>query len=66
MSIRGERHIVPAIVAIIGIAAMLVLVYLMLSIGADFLAWLLGGSSGGTPVIEAVLKMAEIQLPFFV
>jgi hypothetical protein len=65
MSERGERHIVPAIVAIIGIVATLVLLYLILSIGAGFLAWLLGGTSGGTPAVAAVSNLAEIQLRFF-
>lgn len=65
MNKEGESHAVPAIVAIIGIIATLVLIYLILSISASFIFWLLGGPSGGTPAITFASKMVDINSHFF-
>jgi preprotein translocase subunit SecE len=49
MDKRRESHIIPALVAVVGIIAFAVLVYLLLA-GADWLINRLLGSSAGTPI----------------
>jgi hypothetical protein len=49
MSSERERHVVPAIVAVIGVIAFGVLVYLLLY-GADWVLNRLLGTGAGTPI----------------
>jgi len=57
MSQRVESHFFPAIVGVIGVAAFLILVYLMLSFGINIFDRLFGGSDVGTPIVAALTQV---------
>ncbi len=49
MNRERESHVVPAIVAVVGVIAFALLIYLLLA-GADWLMNRLLGSGGGSPI----------------
>lgn len=63
MSQRIESHIFPAVVGIIGVAAFLVLVYLLLSLGFGFIDRLFNWSSSGTPIAAALTRLLSARVP---
>ena len=57
MGQRVESHFFPAVVGVIGIAAFLILVYLLLSFGINIFDRLFGGSDVGTPIAAALTQV---------
>ena len=63
MNRNREHHVIPAIVAAIGIASLIVLAYIVFSFVAELFSWLFSGPGSGTPVALAIAQAVRIQAP---
>ena len=62
MSQRVESHVFPAIVGLIGVAAFMVLIYLLLSFGIGVIDRLFNGPSSGIPIMTELIQVFKTSL----